>query len=218
MGAIRRSKLFQPAEFVIWQIINQTVFAPCAMENLINYLLTFGQLNQQQVDLIKHKTRKIMLKKEEYFSEAGNIAKQVAFINDGILRVCYYNNKGDEITRYFIEENNFAVDLNSYNYNMPSSEYIQAVTDCELIVFSREAMAELSATIITWDAILNKITSKGLLEKVNRISPMLAEDATTRYLNFLEKFPHLANRIPLSLLASYLGIIQSSLSRIRKNI
>jgi hypothetical protein len=56
------------------------------------------------------------------------------------------------------------------------------------------------------------------MEKVNRISPMLAEDATTRYLNFLKQFPELANRIPLSLLASYLGITQSSLSRIRKNI
>ncbi|GLU51304.1 Crp/Fnr family transcriptional regulator [Dyadobacter frigoris] len=175
------------------------------MENLINYLLTFGQLNQQQIDLVKQKARKMSLKKEECFSEAGNIAKQVAFISDGILRVCYYNKKGDEITRYFIEENDFAVDLNSYNYNIPSTEYIQAVSDCELIIFSREAMAELSATIINWDAILNKITSKGLLEKVNRISPVLAEDATTRYPHFLEKFPHLANRIPLSLLASYLG-------------
>jgi hypothetical protein len=47
---------------------------------------------------------------------------------------------------------------------------------------------------------------------------MLAEDAKVHYLNFLENFPKLANRIPLSLLASYLGITQSSLSRIRKNI
>jgi hypothetical protein len=47
---------------------------------------------------------------------------------------------------------------------------------------------------------------------------MLAEDAKARYINFLEKFPPLANRIPLSFLASYLGITQSSLSRIRKNI
>lgn len=188
------------------------------MDNLINYLLRFGQLNQQQIELVKDKAKEVILKKEDYFSEAGNIARQVAFISDGILRVCYYNNKGDEITRYFIEENNFAVDLNSFNYKIPSSEYIQAITDCKLIVFSREALDELSATIISWDAMLNKITSKGLLEKVNRISPMLAEDATTRYLHFLEKFPHLANRIPLSYLASYLGITQSSLSRIRKNI
>jgi len=73
-------------------------------------------------------------------------------------------------------------------------------------------------TIIGWDEIVNKITSKGLAEKVNKISSMMAEDATERYLSFFGKFPGLANRIPLSYLASYLGITQSSLSRIRKNI
>jgi hypothetical protein len=57
-----------------------------------------------------------------------------------------------------------------------------------------------------------------LADKVNKISSMMAEDATERYLSFFENFPKLANRIPLSYLASYLGITQSSLSRIRKNI
>jgi CRP-like cAMP-binding protein len=188
------------------------------MENLINYLLQFGHLNTQQIDLLKSKAKEMHLKKDAYFSEAGKIAKQVAFVNEGILRVCYYNNKGEEITRYFIDENNFAVDLNSFSYKIPSTEYVQAVTDCKLIVFSADALQELSNTIIVWDGIINKITAKSLIEKVHRISPMLAEDATVRYLNFLEKFPTIANRIPLSALASYLGITQSSLSRIRKNI
>ena len=79
-------------------------------------------------------------------------------------------------------------------------------------------MRELSMTIIEWDNIIAKITSKGLADKVNKISPMMSEDAKERYLSFLEKFPNLANRIPLSYLASYLGITQSSLSRIRRNI
>jgi len=79
-------------------------------------------------------------------------------------------------------------------------------------------MEELSLTIIGWDAIVSKITAKGLADKLNRISPMMVEDATERYLNFLTNFPGLANRIPLSHLASYLGITQSSLSRIRKGI
>ena len=193
-----------------------TIFV--TMDKLINYLLEFGQLNQQQIDLIKRKAQVLELKKDDYFSEAGKIPKQVAFIEKGILRVCYYNSNGDEITKYFIDENNFAVDINSFNQKIPSSEYVQAVTDCTLLVFSTESLNDLSATIIQWDGIIYKITEKALVEKVNKLSPMLAEDAKTRYLNFLEKFPNLANRIPLSYLASYLGITQSSLSRIRKSI
>ena len=193
-----------------------TIFV--TMDKLITYLLEFGQLNQQQIDLIKRKAQVLELKKGDCLSEAGKIPKQVAFIEKGILRVCYYNSNGDEITKYFIDENNFAVDINSFNQKIPSSEYVQAVTDCTLFVFSTESLNDLSATIIQWYGIIYKITEKALVEKVNKLSPMLAEDAKTRYLNFLEKFPNLANRIPLSYLASYLGITQSSLSRIRKSI
>lgn len=132
--------------------------------------------------------------------------------------MCYYNSKGDEITKYFIDENNFAVDINSFNQKIPSSEYVQAIGDCSLLLFSTEAFEELSLTIIDWDNIIRKITEKALIEKINKLSPMLSEDASTRYLDFLNKFPTLANRIPLSYLASYLGITQSSLSRIRRNI
>lgn len=67
-------------------------------------------------------------------------------------------------------------------------------------------------TIIEWDNIIAKITAKRFADKVNRISPMMTEDAKERYLSFLIKFLTLANRIPMSDLASYLGITQSSLS------
>lgn len=188
------------------------------MEAIINYLLQFGNLNTTQIDLIKSKVVFKELKKDEYFQEAGKIPREIIFLTEGIMRICYYNNKGDEITKYFVEENHFLADINSYNQEIPSTEYIQAITDCSYYVLSKNAMKELSMTIIEWDNIIAKITSRGLADKVNKISPMMSEDAKQRYLSFLEKFPNLANRIPLSYLASYLGITQSSLSRIRRNI
>lgn len=188
------------------------------MEALIKYLLQFGNLNQQQIELIKSKGVFKGLKKDEYYVEAGKIPQEVIFLTEGIFRITYYTRKAEEVTKYFIEENNFVVDIDSYNQQIPSSGYAQAITDAKFIVFSRAAMEELSMTIIGWDAIIAKITSKGLAEKVNKISSMMPEDATQRYLSFLQKYPNLANRIPLSYLASYLGITQSSLSRIRKNI
>ena len=205
---------FLPNDKFCFAIIHE--FA--TMKDLINYLLQFGPLNQQQIDLIQGKGVFKEIKKDEYFQEAGKIPREVGFLTEGIIRICYYNNKGDEITKYFIDENNLIVDINSYNQNIPSSGYIQAITDCKFIVFSKEAMQDLSMTILIWDDLINKIINKALIEKVNKISPMLAEEATERYRNFFTKFPTLANRIPLSYLASYLGITQSSLSRIRKNI
>ena len=188
------------------------------MEALINYLLQFGNLNKQQIDFIKSKSTELALRKEDYFSEAGKIAKQVGFILDGILRVCYYNNKGEEITKYFIDENNFVVDLDSFDNKIPASGYVQAVTDCKLIAFTKQNWEEIANTIVGWESIVNKIVKKSLIQKIERRSPLVSEDATTRYLAFIEKYPKLVNRIPLSYLASYLGVTQSSLSRIRKNI
>jgi len=188
------------------------------MKELVNYILQFGNLNQQQIDLILSKAQEREISKENYFSEAGKISVEVGFILEGILRVCYYNNKGEEITKYFIDENNLVVDLDSFDNNICSSAYVQAVTDCKMIVFSKKDWQELLDTIIGWDSIVHKIISKALIQKVARRSPLVSEDATTRYLSFMEMFPNVINRVPLSYLASYLGITQSSLSRIRKNI
>lgn len=190
----------------------------CAMENLIEYILQFGNLNKQQIELIKSKAIEIEVRKDEYLSEAGKIPRQVGFVLEGIFRFCYYNNKGEEITNYFIDENHFVTDYQNFEANMTASEYLQAVTNCKVLVFSRQDWDDLLNTIIGWDKIVVKIVQKCLIEKIDRRSPLVSEDASTRYLSFLEKFPALANRVPLSYIASYLGITQQSLSRIRKNI
>ena len=184
------------------------------MNAFVDYVLQFGQLNQQQIDLVSRKAKDLELPKEAYFSEAGNVLKQVGFLTEGVVRVYYYNNKGQDITKIFIEENHLLLDAR----NLPSSEYIQAVTDCRFIVFSMRDWEEISNTIVGWEHIIQKVIAKALVQKLERVSPLVSQDATTRYLEFMEKYPNLANRIPLSYIASYLGITQSSLSRIRKNI
>ncbi|WPR77215.1 Crp/Fnr family transcriptional regulator [Algoriphagus sp. NG3] len=188
------------------------------MDKLMEYLLHFGNLNPKQIGFISQKAKESDLQKGEFFSEAGKIARQVGFIIDGVIRFCHYTDTGEEITTYFMDENNFFVDLNSFDNRIPSTGYIQAVTDCKLIVFMQQDWQELSNSIVGWDKIVQKILSKSMLEKLDKINPLISEDATTRYLKFLEKYPKLINRIPLSYLASYLGITQSSLSRIRKSI
>lgn len=184
------------------------------MKEFIEFILQFGHLNQQQIDLITSKAKEVELSKDEYFAEAGKVLRQVGFILDGIIRICYYNNKGEEITKIFIEEKHLLFNLK----NVPSTEYIQAATDCKLLVFSNQDWKEISDTIIDWENIIQKVTNKSLAQKLERVSPLVSQDATTRYLEFMEKYPTLVNRIPLSYIASYLGITQQSLSRIRKNI
>lgn len=188
------------------------------MKELSDYILQFGDLNKQQIDFIISKAQELELHKDDYFSEAGKIPKRVGFILEGIFRFCYYNNKGEDITSYFIDATSFLTDYQKFEDQLIASEYVQAVTDCKMLVFSKKDWDEISNSIPDWGKIVIKMYKKCMTEAIERRSPLVSEDATTRYLSFLEKFPTLANRIPLSYIASYLGITQQSLSRIRKNI
>jgi CRP-like cAMP-binding protein len=188
------------------------------MEALIDFILQFGDLNKQQIEFILSKVRTLEFKKDEYYSEAGKVPRYVGFVVEGVFRFCYYNNKGEEITNYFIDENNFVVDNQNFESKIEASEYIQAVTDCRVLAFSKKDWDDISNTIVGFEMIKANVVKKCLTVAMERRSPLVSEDATTRYLSFIEAFPNLVNRIPLSYVASYLGITQQSLSRIRRNV
>ncbi|WPV01643.1 Crp/Fnr family transcriptional regulator [Mucilaginibacter sp. cycad4] len=188
------------------------------MEAFVNYILQFGNLNQQQIDLILSKAQTLELRKDDYFSEAGKVPRYVGFLLKGVVRFCYYNNRGKDVTHSFVEENNFVSDQQRFETQIISSEYIQAETDCELLVFSKKGWDEIGNTVVSWKEIENLILKNCLLKAIERRSPLVSEDATNRYLLFNEHFPGLVNRVPLSHVASYLGITQPSLSRIRRNV
>lgn len=187
------------------------------MEEFIEYALQFGHLNQQQKHLIASRASVLELRKDDYFSEAGKIPRQVGFVVEGVMRGCYYNNEGEEITRCLISERNLVADYVNFEANLASTEYLQACTDCRLIVFSKQHWEELSQIITGWDNIKNKMVQICMYQK-SRKGPVISQDATSRYLEFLENHPSLAHRIPLAYIASYLGVTQQSLSRIRKSI
>ncbi len=93
---------------------------------------------------------------------------------------------------------------------LASPEYVQAITDCRLLVFAKHDWDELAHTMVGWSDMVHKMTAKHLHEKLARIRPMVTQDASTRYREFLAHYPRLANRIPLSYLASFLGMTQNA--------
>ncbi len=188
------------------------------MNTFIEYIRQFGIVENTVADEIEKLLKVSNLQKEEYFLEAGKYCDKIGFIISGVFRIFFCDKEGNEITRYFLSENHFLVDLYSFNNKTISSEYIQSLTNSELIIIDRKPFEQMITKSKELEKIVHKITESGLLEKLYKREELFNQDATTKYLYFLENQPNIANRIPLGHLASYLGIKQQSLSRIRKEI
>ncbi|WP_210521970.1 Crp/Fnr family transcriptional regulator [Hymenobacter terricola] len=184
------------------------------MKEFFAYLLQFGPLTRPQQDLIARHAARVTLRKGDYFA-----AQQVGFVAAGVLRVGSYTERGEELTSYFIEEQHPLLDIRPLEaVGTPAPCLAQALTDCRLVVFSARQWQTFAPLIPGWEVITQKILAHALRVKMERVLPLVAQDATARYRSFLLTYPHLANRVPLAYVAAYLGMTQSSLSRVRKHM
>lgn len=185
------------------------------MQPLIHHLQLSGKFTAHQIDQIQTRLIYRTLQKGEEFAEPSKQPGEMAFVLKGILRVFSPTPAGQELTQYFIDENNFVVAVEETAGN----ECILAVMRTDLALFSRQALEQdPSFTMPDWERLKDHITSRALAGRAEQINISRAGDATARYKKFMEEYPQIAGRVPLSYLASYLGITQQSLSRIRKQL
>ena len=187
------------------------------MEKLRNYLSHFEVLTSEQFDLIAQRASRVQLKKGEYFFKEGSIFRKAGFITEGIVRVSQFTEK-DEVTSYFLKENQFAASLESLNDNLPAVRNLQAATNTRLIVIGYEDLQRLTECIPPFARIVHRIIEHTLRMKLDHRNPLVVEDAKTRYERFAQEHADILQRVPLGHVASYLGITQQSLSRLRREL
>jgi CRP-like cAMP-binding protein len=174
------------------------------MNTLINNLLLFDRLNEQQIKLINRTTQKLHLRKDEYFAEPGYIYTQLAFLDKGVLRYNYYNRNAENITSSLIGEGNFVAGISPVHFPVIQSEYLQAITECNLLVIPKSGMEELAAILANWDNLLRRVAQKAILERRRRIihstEAILPELTAAQY---LEKFTDLSKYLTASQIAPY---------------
>jgi CRP-like cAMP-binding protein len=185
---------------------------------LINFLKLFRDIPTGDEALIVAATESRSYKEGDYLFNADNICREMYFICNGVLRVMMLNEQGNELTYFFLKENQFCTILNSFNNNVPAHESITAACNVKVLVFSRASLNKLFEQVTYLKPLIDQITQQALLDKIDLKNSYLGQDSTTRYKNFMMRQPEIALRVPLSDVASYLGITPQSLSRIRKNI
>jgi CRP/FNR family transcriptional regulator, anaerobic regulatory protein len=185
-------------------------------DQLITFFSSVDPIKEVHQNLMHEHTSILSIKKGMHFYEEGKVCNRIGYVIEGVLRVVQINDDGTQITRYFINEGHFGVDLESYSNLTPAKEYQEALTDCTLVIMTREAMNLFYEEIPNFRKIISTITEKALLEKYNVKSEMFIDDAPTRYSKLMARNPNIIQRVPLGMISSYLGVSPYTLSRIRK--
>lgn len=153
----------------------------------------------------------------DYFLRQGRISRNIAFIEEGLMRL-YYLNDGKEVTTYFCKEKTITCSYKSLITNTPSDLSIQAIEPSRLVVFSYKSLQKLYEKELFWQQV-GRLAAENEFINIECHSRFLNDlSATERYKDILENDPELLQRIPLNYLATYLQVVPETLSRIRKKI
>jgi len=159
----------------------------------------------------------INLPKHQIIIRSDKVEKNIYFIKKGIART-FSNIDDNEITIAFGEEGDTIISLKSYILNQKGYENIELLEDCELYKINSKNLINLFYTDINIANWGRKFAEQEIIKTEQRFISNQLGTATERYIELLKKHTSLIQRVPLSLIASYLGITQVSLSRIRANI
>ena len=147
----------------------------------------------------------------------GEICKDIYYVNKGFVRIFYYKN-GKNITEWFASEGHFCFSIASFFEGTPTKLVIEAIDDSEIFLLSKAGLDKLKMTNIEIANLLIEFFSRSLILSQKRMESIQFETAKQRYHNLLKDQPSILNKVPLQYVASYLGITQETLSRIRSKV
>jgi CRP-like cAMP-binding protein len=185
------------------------------MNAFTQYLKTNFSLSDEICLELDNHAESISVSKGEYFVKEGRVCRALAYIEEGLFRFCMYRDD-EEITCFFVSEGQFVGDKESFINRIPSKLNAQALTPAKLICVYYDSYRDIEEKYPEFkdiNAMLDRNVMMGLLGQKDLFYNL---DAAARYKVFLEKFPGVIQRVPLSIVASFLGITQQSLSRLRK--
>ena len=160
----------------------------------------------------------LQMKAKDYFTRENETCREIAFVNQGVLRMYYISPAGKEINTMFFFENDFMTSYQSLLLQQPGRYFIQALERCELITVANATLQNAYEQSHLWNKFGRLIAERSYINSERRIENLLFLNAEERYLNLLKTHPRVFEQVPLYHIASYLGIERESLSRLRKKL
>ena len=175
-------------------------------------------LDEEQWQILTSIFQAKSLKNKEFVALPGRETHEILFVCEGLLRFYYIDDDGAESNKAFISENEFACPVASAILNLPIFYGVQAIENTVLLSANYNDFIKLCDEQPIFERIGRKLNESLLVHKELRARSLLQKDAKGRYLEFVKFSPHLAQRVPQYHIASYLGVTEVSLSRIRNSL
>jgi len=188
------------------------------MDSVRKYMNDLKLFSEEEIEQVIELGTLKELKKGEAFIREGQHCTKTGFIINGIFRSYYTSSKEEEVTYCFRFPSSFLSAYSAYITGNPSVETLEAITDAKILVFAKKDLDELVDNNIKWLRLTKQLAEREYVELEHRIFQLQKENAEVRYNYLLDNQPDYIQSIPLKYLASYLGITQRHLSRIRNSI
>lgn len=186
-------------------------------KHFLHQIFNESNFKQEDFEKIIGQYQRVEFAKHDYLVKLGQVANFYYFLESGFARSYAIDLEGNDISTKFFSSKDIVIDWNSYFMKMPSREDIQAITPCVawkisfenfMKLFNIEAFREVGRTRLV----------NNYFELKNHSVSIIADPAKDRYLNLLKSKPDIVQNVPLKQIATYLGVTDTSLSRIRKEI
>jgi len=184
------------------------------MTSLFSFFKKYNTLSKEAEKAIAEISKIITVKKNTDLQPIGHTCKTIYFINKGLARI-YYFKDGVDITESFSFENNIIARVESLFTGKPSRKAIQVLEDAEIVAINAAQLFKLYDTYPEIERLFRLIFESAYVGTVDRIEGIQFHSAEERYKALVKEAPDILKRVPLKYIASYLGITQVSLSRIR---
>lgn len=180
-----------------------------------NTISSLIEMNDGETDYYSSLLTVSHYQKGEVMLNAGNICKNIFFLNKGICRTYFLNAKGEERTFHFTLEGGFITDYESFHNQQPAYFSIQALEPVDAVVMSYNAVDQGYKYLKHGEKLGRLLAEKYLFIFTNKIKSIYTEDALERYKKMNQTYPNIIQRIPQHYIASYLNITPVHLSRLK---
>ena len=199
-------------------MLSLTLYYKMKNNPLLTYFSRYTNLTTDEEELILKSSVVRSFSKDQYISQQGATATSIFFILTGCTKTFYVDTKGQEHIVSFSIENWWTSDLGSFITQSSSDYNVQCLESTKLIEFTYGNLENLYIKIPKLERIFRKIVERAYVASQKRIIQGFSLTAKERYIIFNESYPHINQRVPQYMVASYLGITKEFLSKIKSDI